>query len=73
VIWLSTSSTIGDVNGPPYPLLYGLQPYINPKASGGGRFIAYTQISHSLDVVLVGCLGAIMGRLLAAKDERPNP
>jgi hypothetical protein len=72
VIWLSTSSTIGYVNGPPYPLLHGLQPYINPEASGGGPFIAYTQISHSLDVVLLGCLGAITGRLLAAKGERPN-
>ena len=73
VVWLSTSETIGYVNGPPYPLLYELQPYLNPQASGGRPLIAYTQISHSLDVVLLGCLGAIMGRLLAAKDERPNP
>jgi hypothetical protein len=73
VIWLSTSSTIGYLTGPPYPLLYGLRPYINPEASGGSPLIAYTQISHSFDVVLLGCLGAIMGRLLAAKDERPNP
>jgi hypothetical protein len=72
VIWLSTPSTIGYVNGPPYPMLYRLQSYLNPGASGGGPFIAYTQISHSLDVVLLGCLGAIMGRLLAAKGEQPN-
>ena len=72
VIWLCTSSTIGFVNGPPHPLLYRLQPYINPGASGGGPFIAYTQIAHSLDVVLLGGLGAIMGRLLAAKDEPPG-
>ena len=50
-----------------------LQPYINPEASGGRPFIAYTQISHALDVILLGCLGAIIGRLLATKDERPNP
>ena len=72
VIWLSTSSTIGYVNGPPYPLLYGLQPHINPEASAGRPFIAYTQISHSLDVVILGCLGAIIGRLLAATVEQPN-
>jgi hypothetical protein len=73
VVWLTTAQTIGYVNGPPHPLLYELQPYLNPQASGGRPFIAYTQISHSLDVVLLGCLGAILGRLLAAKDERPNP
>ena len=72
VVWLSTSSTIGYVNGPPNPLLYVLQPYLNPWASRGVPFIAYTQICHSLDVVLLGCLGAVMGHLLAAKDERPN-
>src|SRR5262249_28609494 len=73
IIWLSTSSTIGYLNGPPQPLLFRFQPYINPVASGGSPYIAYTQISHSLDVVLLGCLGAIMGRLLAAKGDRPNP
>jgi hypothetical protein len=73
VIWLSTSSTIGYVNGPPHPLLYGLQPYVNPEASGGRLFIGYTQISHSLDAILLGCLGAILGRLLAPKDDRSNP
>ncbi len=40
VIWLSTSSTIGYVNGPPYPMLYSLQSSINPRASGGGPFIS---------------------------------
>ena len=73
VIWLSTSSTIGYVNGPPYPLLYRLRPYINPEASRGDPVIAYTQICHSLDVIIHGCLGAIMSGLLAAKDDRPNP
>jgi hypothetical protein len=72
VIWLSTSSIIGYLNGPPHPLLYTLQPYVNPAASGGGPFIAYTQISHSLDVILLGFLGAIIGRFLAPKDDRPN-
>jgi hypothetical protein len=72
VIWLSTSSTIGSVNGPPYPMFYRLQSYVNPGASGGSRSIAYAQVSHSLDVVLLGCLGAIVGRLLAANGERQN-
>jgi hypothetical protein len=73
VIWLSTSSTIGYVNGPPHSFLYELGPYINPDASGGRPLIAYTQISHSLDAILLGCLGAIFGRLLAPKDDRSNP
>jgi hypothetical protein len=69
VIWLSTSSTIGHLNGPPAALLYQLQPYINPEGSGGIPLIAYTQVANSLDVVLLGCLGAIMGRFLAANGD----
>ena len=72
VVWLSTPSTIGHVNGPPYPLVYVLRPYLNPGASAGGPFIAFAQIAHSLNVMLLGCFGAVMGHLLAAKDERPN-
>jgi hypothetical protein len=73
VIWLSTSMTIGYMNGPPQSLLYVLGAYINPHASGGRPLIAYTQISHSLEAILFGCLGAILGRLFAPKDDRSNP
>jgi hypothetical protein len=70
LVWLLTSSTVGHLNGPPYPLVYRLGPYINPEAwVGGPLLIAYTQVSHSLDVILLGCFGAVIGRFLAAKDE----
>jgi hypothetical protein len=52
--------------GPPTPLLYTLQPYINP----GAQLTAYAEISHSLNVILLGCLGAIIGQFLAPNDER---
>lgn len=54
--------------GSPGPLLLALQPYVNPQA----QLDAYRQISHSLDVILLGCLGAIIGRFLAPKDDRPD-
>ena len=73
VIWLSTSQTVGSLNGPPQPLLYGFQPLINPMAAGGRKFIAYTQICHSLDVILLGLVGAAFSRLFAVKNDRPAP
>ena len=73
VIWLSTSQTVGSLNGPPQPLLYSFQPFINPMASGGRAFIAYTQICHSLDVILLGLVGAALSRLVAVKNDRPDP
>jgi hypothetical protein len=47
IIWLATSQTVGSLNGPPQSMFYRFRPYINPAASGGVPFIAYTQISHS--------------------------
>jgi hypothetical protein len=73
VIWLSTPATVGSLNGPPRPLLYGLQGYLNPSASGSGPFIAYVQISNSLDVIFLGLLGAVLCRLLALETDRPSP
>jgi hypothetical protein len=74
--WLSSSSTNGPLYGTPDPLLYRLlymlRPYINPETSSGSSYIAYTHISHSLETVLFGCIGAILGRLLAVKDDRPK-
>ena len=73
VIWLSTSQTVGSLNGPPEPLLYKFQPYIHPMAPGAkSALIAYTQICHSLDVILLGLVGAVLGHLVAVKDDRPN-
>jgi hypothetical protein len=72
-IWISTPATVGSLNGPPRPLLYGLQGYLNPSASGGGPFIAYVQISNSLDVIFLGLLGAVLCRLLVLETDRPRP
>jgi hypothetical protein len=75
----------GFANGPiPRPLLlieWGiarLQPYINPSSLGGTptpgglSLFPYDQVSHSLGIILFGLIGAVLGRLLAVKDERPN-
>jgi hypothetical protein len=34
---------------------------------------SHAQVFYSLDIILFGLLGAVLGRLLAVKDERPNP
>jgi hypothetical protein len=72
-IWLSTPGTVGSLNGPPRPLLYGLQGYLNPSASGGGPFIAYVQISNSLNVIVLGLIAAVLCRFLAVGPDRRNP
>ena len=77
VIWLATQATVGYVSGPPrlfvYWALHTLMPSIQPAASAGAPYTAYAQISHSLEVIALGLLGAIFGGLLALKDDRPNP
>jgi hypothetical protein len=73
VIWLSTPQTVGSLNGPPHSLFYGLQKYLNPMASGGIAFIAYTQICNSLDIVFLGFVAAALSRFLAMKADRTNP
>jgi hypothetical protein len=55
-----------------------LQPYIKPLPQGAGGLagrsflMPYEQVSHSLGIILFGLAGAVLGRLLAAKDERRN-
>jgi hypothetical protein len=73
VIWLLTPQTTGSVNGPPQPILFQLQPYINPTAAGGSTLIAYLQICHSLDAILLGLVGAALGHLVGVKEDRPTP
>ena len=72
LIWLLTDQTVGSLNGPPRSLLHAFRSYINPEASGGGPYIAYTQISNALDVIILGVLGAVVGHFLAVKDARLN-
>src|SRR5262249_51237826 len=67
IIWLSTPETVGSLNGPPRPLLYGLQEYINPLASGGKELICYLQICNSIDVIFVGLVSAALSRFLAVR------
>ncbi len=77
IIWLATPNTVGYWSGPPRMLvywgLYHLQASIQPMASGAAPFIFYAQISHSLEVIFLGLAGAVVGRLLTLKDDRPNP
>jgi hypothetical protein len=76
VTWLSTVPIIGNLNGRPEPLLQALllkfQPYISPMASGGAALIHYTQISNSLDVILLGFVGAVVAQVVAVKDDQAN-
>jgi hypothetical protein len=33
----------------------------------------YSQVSHSLAIIVFGLIGAVVGRLVAVKDDRPKP
>jgi hypothetical protein len=50
----------------------GLQPYIIPPTPGVD-LRPYEQVSLSLGIILFGLVGAVLGRLLAVTDDRPNP
>ena len=63
---------VGSLYGPPLAFLYQFQAYINPVASGGAPLIWYVQISMSLDVLLVGVVGGVVGHFIAMKKDRPN-
>jgi hypothetical protein len=53
-----------------------LQPFLKPvpPGMGGGQagdfLMAYEQVSYSLGIILAGVVGAVLGPLLAVKDER---
>ena len=78
LIWLSTSETIDhSMNGPPVPVmtwgLRSLMSYFNQAPFGSTTWMNYLQICHSLEAILVGFVGAILGRFVAVQDERPDP
>ena len=52
-----------------------LLPYVNPSppAVAGNFLTGYQQVSLSLGIILFGLVGAAVGRLLATREERPNP
>jgi hypothetical protein len=47
-----------------------LYPYLEPR-SGFGE--VHDQVTHSLQLILFGLVGAVVGRLVAVKDDRPSP
>ena len=79
LIWLSTSETIDhSMNGPPVPVmtwgLRSLELHINQTVPvGQATWMNYLQVCHSLEVILVGFVGAILGRFVAVQDDRPDP
>jgi hypothetical protein len=50
-----------------------LQPFIHPLAPGTYDWAYYDQVSHSLGIILFGLIGAVIGRLVATRDDRRNP
>jgi hypothetical protein len=77
LIWLSTSQTIdSSMDGPPVPVmtwgLRSLMPYFNQAPFGSTTWMNYLQVCHSLEVILAGFLGAILGRHVPVQDDRPN-
>ncbi len=75
VIWFSAHETVGFGSAPPHLLAFWafhkLLPYLNPAASTGGEpYIYYEQISKSLEAIVFGLIGALLSRLIAAKDDR---
>ncbi len=63
------------VTAPPHLLvswaLQALMPYVNPTAVAGGEaYVCYQQICSSLEVIVLGLVGAIIGRLIAGTDKQ---
>jgi hypothetical protein len=70
--WLLSSATVGSWNGPPWPLLYHFQSYVNPAAATGWSYSYFIQVCNSLDVILLGIAGAVVCHFIAMKDDRSN-
>jgi len=61
---------------PPLLMTWGfsrLRQHIQPMPPNLEFITAYVQVSHSLEIMLLGLVGAVLGRLLAVKDDRTNP
>jgi hypothetical protein len=74
--WNSGGLGFGPIAKPPLLIEWAtarLQPYILPLPQGAGvDLLSYEQVSQSLGIILFGLLGAVLGRLVAAKDDRLN-
>jgi hypothetical protein len=71
-------NSFGSVQGRPKLLIEEgfilLQPYLHPMPLSGMKVHNdYDLVSQSLAIMLCGIVGAILARLLAPKDDRPNP
>ncbi len=81
LIGLLPDRSVGSLGGGPIPwpglmIEWGtalLQPYIHPLAPGTYDWVQYEQVSHSLGIILFGLVGAVIGRLVLRRDDRPNP
>jgi len=65
----------GQIHGPYLLIEWGfalLVPYIYPPGAGFNG-VEYDRIAHSLGIIFSGLVGAVVGHLLAMRDERPNP
>jgi hypothetical protein len=70
---LTTSSVFGPISSPGLLSEQGFThvlPYLFTPA--GGFSSDHTQVFLSLDIILFGLVGALVGRIMAGKDERPN-
>jgi hypothetical protein len=73
-VWLSTPESVGGLNGPPRMiaswLFRLLRPHINPVASGGGEpYIHYSQVSNSLEVIVLATIGSFLSRFAVVRGE----
>jgi hypothetical protein len=50
-----------------------LRQYIQPMPPNVLSFTYYEQVIRSLEIMILGLIGAVLGRLLVVKDDRPTP
>jgi hypothetical protein len=50
-----------------------LKPHINTSPPETSELKQYYQVTHSLAIILVGLVGAVIGRLVASRNDHPNP
>jgi hypothetical protein len=79
IIWLSptvSSTGLGRQQVTPLLMTWGfnrLRHYIQPMPSNVLVLAYYEQVSRSLEIMILGLVGAVLGRLLVVKDDRPTP
>jgi hypothetical protein len=66
------SRTFGMVHVPTLLTERGFD-YLASYVSPGGISTDHVQVFHSLEIIFFGLVGAIVGRLMAPRNEQPNP